>query len=448
MTKNRIINLVLGAAVFALLSAAGATLRPSGGLPHRSASPEPARVRPGIEVLLDGRLDLVKGKRVGLIVNPTGVDGRLRTSVELLKAAPGVRLVALYGPEHGVRGDAQAGEYVPFYFDKKFELPVFSLYGQSQKPEPGMLKNIDSYMRTRDTDISGTGKIPESAMIKDVDVLVYDIQDVGTRVYTYVATMAYAMEAAAESGLEFIVLDRPDPINGRDLEGPVLDYPQLRSFVGVYPIPQRYAMTIGELALLFNAKYLKTKANLTVIPMAGWRREMWFDETGLPWVIPSPNMPTLETAAVYPGQVLLEGTNMSEGRGTTRPFELCGAPWIDGYDLARRLNALELSGVVFREAWFTPTFSKFAGERCGGVQVHVTDRHRFRSFATSLHLIKLVRESYPEKFQFHAEYFDKVAGSTRVRAALERNASVEEIIKDCEAGLKDFADLRQAYLLY
>jgi len=404
--------------------------------------------KPGLEVFLESRLDLVKGKRVGLIVNPTGIDRQLRSTVDRLKAVAGINLVALYGPEHGVRGDAQAGEYVPFYFDQKFELPVFSLYGQSFKPDPGMLKNIDAYMRAFDTDAMGAGKIPESAMIKNVDALIFDIQEVGTRVYTYVATMAYAMEAAAESGLDFIVLDRPNPLNGTVLEGPVLDYPELSSFVGLYPVPQRYGMTMGELALLFNQKFLKKKANLTVVPMEGWRRAMWFDETGLPWVIPSPNMPTLETAVVYPGQVLVEGTNLSEGRGTTRPFELCGAPWVDGNGLARRLNALGLEGVLFREAWFTPTFSKFAGELCGGVQVHVTDRNRYRSFAAALHLVKIVREMYPQEFLFHPDYFDKVAGTRRIREALERDAAVEEIVQSYAGGLKAFAELRRPFLLY
>jgi len=436
------------AALFFLVSAASICFLFSCRGGDSSASRSASRVKPGLEVFLESRLDLVKEKRVGLIVNPTGVDSRLRSSVDLLKASAGVNLVALYGPEHGVRGDAQAGQYVPFYFDRTSGLPVFSLYGQSFKPEPGMLKNIDTYMRAFDTDASGGGKVPESAMIEDVDALIFDIQEVGTRVYTYVATMAYAMEAAAESGIDFIVLDRPNPINGTTLEGPVLDYPEQSSFVGLYPVPQRYGLTMGELALLFNQKFLKKKANLTVIPMEGWRRDMWFDETGLPWVIPSPNMPTLETAVVYPGQVLLEGTNISEGRGTTRPFELCGAPWIDGYALARRLNARGLEGVLFREAWFTPTFSKFAGELCGGVQVHVTDRNRFRSFAATLHLIKLVREMYPGEFQFHAGYFDKVTGTVRVREALERDAAVEEIVKSCEEGLRAFAELRRPYLLY
>jgi uncharacterized protein YbbC (DUF1343 family) len=456
MTKHQRKAAPRRAALFTLLSAVSVPLlfssvgkiMPDAGQAVASAEAGRPVVKTGLEVFLEGRLDLVKGKRVGLIVNPTGVDSRLRSTVELLKEAAGMKLVALYGPEHGVRGDAQAGAYVPFYFDRKFQLPVFSLYGQSFKPEPGMLKNIDNYMRARDTDASGAGKIPEGAMIKDVDALIYDIQEVGTRVYTYVATMAYAMEAAAERDIDFIVLDRPNPINGIVLEGPVLDYPEQSSFVGLYPIPLRYGMTMGELALLFNEKFLKKKANLTVVPMAGWRRAMWFDETGLPWVVPSPNMPTLDTAVVYPGQVLLEGTNISEGRGTTRPFELCGAPWIDGYELARRLNALGLEGAIFREAWFTPTFSKFGGQLCGGVQVHVTDRNRYRSFAAALHLIRLVREMYPKEFQFHADYFDKVTGTRGVREALERNAPVDGIVKSFEDGLKRFADLRRPYLLY
>ena len=407
-----------------------------------------ARVKPGIEVFLESRLSLVSGKKVGLITNPTGVDSRLRTSIEVLKEAAGVRLVALYGPEHGVRGDAQAGEYVPFTFDEKFGLPVFSLYGQSSKPEPGMLKNIDSYMRAFDTDSSGAGKIPAGAMIRDVDVLVFDMQEIGTRVYTYIATMAYAMEAAAENGVAFIVLDRPAPLGGIEMEGPLLEYPKQSSFVGLYPIPQRYGMTMGELARLFNDRFLKTKANLTVVPMTGWRRAMWFDETGLPWVMPSPNMPTLETATVYPGQVLLEGTNVSEGRGTTRPFEICGAPWIDGYELARRLSALGLPGVRFREVWFSPTFSKFAGERCGGVELHVTNRLTYRPFATALHLITLARDTSGGRFEFHADYFDKVAGTSRVREMLEAGAPVEEILRASEQGLREFAALRRAYLLY
>ncbi|HUU36964.1 MAG TPA: DUF1343 domain-containing protein [Candidatus Desulfaltia sp.] len=412
----------------------------------KEPAPAAGRIRLGIEVLLESRPDLVRGKKVGLVTNPTGVDGRLRSDIDLLRQAEEVELVALYGPEHGVRGNAQAGEYVPFYFDEKYQIPVFSLYGQSQKPDQGMLKHIDEYMRSFDT--TGTGKIPDSQMIEDVDVLIYDIQDVGTRVYTYVATMAYAMQAAAESGVPFIVLDRPNPINGLDMEGPVLEYPDYSSFIGLYPVPERHGMTVGELALLINDRFLEKRAELTVVPMEGWRREMWFDETGLPWVIPSPNMPTPDTATVYPGQVCLEGTNVSEGRGTTRPFELFGAPWIDGYEVTRKLNALGLHGVIFREAWFTPSFSKFSGEQCGGAQAHVTDRKAYRPFETALYIVKTIREMYSEKFQFHVDYFDKVMGTAKVREGLQNGRGVAEILEDLELGLIDFAELRRPYLLY
>jgi uncharacterized protein YbbC (DUF1343 family) len=422
------------------------------GRADRPAGPAAAvRVKPGVEVFLEKHLDLVKGKRVGLITNPTGTDGLLRSTIDLFLANPSVKLVALYGPEHGVRGNAQAGQYVPFYIDRKYNipeynLPVFSLYGQSMKPEAGMLKNIDEFMRSFDT--KEKGKVPEAAMVEGIDVMIFDIQDVGTRVYTYVATMAYAMQAAAENGIEFIVLDRPNPINGADMEGPILEYPEFSSFIGLFPIPERHGMTIGELAGLFNDKFLARKAKLTVVPMEGWRREMWFDETGLPWVIPSPNMPALDTATVYPGLVAIEGTNISEGRGTTKPFELFGAPWIDGYELAKTLNGLGLPGVRFREAWFTPSFSKFQGQLCGGCQVHVTDRDAFQPFATALHIIKTVRDAYPGKFEFHADYFDQVMGTASVRAALEGGTGVPAILENIRPGLEAFAELRKPYLLY
>jgi uncharacterized protein YbbC (DUF1343 family) len=405
-------------------------------------------VKLGIEVLLESRLDLVKGKKVGLITNPTGLDSRLRSDIDRLRESGEVDLVALYGPEHGVRGNVQGGIYIPFYFDEKYRLPVFSLYGQSLQPDPGMLKNIDEYMRSFDSDAKGRGKIPEGEMIKDVDALIFDIQDVGTRVYTYPATMAYAMQTAAQSGVAFIVLDRPNPLNGSVMEGPVLEYPEFSSFIGLYPIPERHGMTVGELALMINDRFLEKKADLTVIPMEGWRRDMWFDQTGLPWVIPSPNMPTLDTAAVYPGQVCLEGTNVSEGRGTTRPFEVFGAPWIDGFELARNLNALGLPGVTFREAWFTPSFSKFAGEQCGGAQVHVTDRNSYRPFATALHVVKTIREMHPDKFEFHPDYFDKVMGTAKIREALQKGIPIADIVKGYEPGLGAFSEARRPYLLY
>lgn len=414
----------------------------------RAGVPDSARgtmVRPGVEVFLAERLDLVAGKRVGLVTNPSGVDRNLESTAGLFHRAAGVKLTALYGPEHGVRGNAQAGEYVPFFRDEKFGVPVFSLYGPSMKPPAGMLKDIDAYMRAFDT--THEDKKLGTKMTGDIDVLVFDIQDVGTRVYTYIATMAYAMEAAADAGIPYIVLDRPNPIDGVTMEGPVLE-PSFSSFVGLYPIPLRFGMTIGELARLFNDKFLARKADLTVVPASGWRRDMWFDETGLPWIVPSPNMPTLDTATVYPGQVFFEGTNLSEGRGTTRPFEYFGAPWIDGFDLAKALNALALPGVRFREQGFTPAFSKFSGELCGGCQVHVTDRKAYRPLATALHAIATLKAMYPDRFAFHADYFDKIMGTAAVREALEKGTPVADILAGFEKGLADFAALRKPYLLY
>jgi uncharacterized protein YbbC (DUF1343 family) len=393
-------------------------------------------VKLGVEVLFEKHPELVRSKNVGLITNPTGLDSQLDSIIEIFRAHPEVKLTALYGPEHGVRGNAQAGEYVAFYFDEHFQLPVFSLYGQTHKPPANMMTNIDEYMQV------------EAGMMKSVDVMVFDLQDVGTRVYTYIATMAYAMQAAADANIPFIVLDRPNPINGVAMEGPILEYPEHSSFIGLYPIPLRHGMTAGELAQLFNDKFLKRKVKLTVVPMENWTRDEWFDETSLPWVLPSPNMPTLEAATVYPGQVILEGTNLSEGRGTTKPFEMFGAPWIDGFVLAGKLNALKLPGVKFREVWFTPTFSKFSGQQCGGCQLHVTDRNAYQSIATTLAILSVVKKTYGDKLQLHASYFDKVLGTSTVREALERGEPVEEIVAGFAPGLAEFAKLREPYLLY
>ena len=403
-------------------------------------------MRLGLDVLISEQPHLLRGRRVGLITNPTGVDADLVPTIERLQALEGVTLVALYGPEHGVRGNAQAGEYVPFYFDEQLRLPVFSLYGQSQKPPAGFLTDIDSIMRAYDT--QAAGKTVERAMLPGIDVLVFDLQDVGTRVYTYVATMAYAMQAAAENGIPFIVLDRPNPLNGLAMEGPVLEYPAQSSFIGLYPVPLRHGMTAGELARLFNAHFLSSRVDLTVVPMQGWARADYFDATGLPWVLPSPNLPTFDAAIVYPGQVMLEGTNLSEGRGTTKPFELFGAPWLDGYELAAELNALDLPGVRLREAWFTPTFSKHSGLRCGGCQLHVRDRAAFRPIKTTLAVLAVIRRLSGSQLAFHATYFDHVLGTASVREALERGESGALIAPRWAKDLADFASLRAPGLLY
>jgi uncharacterized protein YbbC (DUF1343 family) len=405
-----------------------------------------SKVKPGLEVFLDKHLELMKSKRVGLITNPSGTDSEGNSTITLFANTPGIHLAAIYGPEHGVHGDAQAGEYVPCGRERKLDIPVYSLYGHSHKFDNASSLDMDESMRTFDT--VDDGKLIETSMIENIDVLVFDIQDVGTRIYTYIATMAYALQACAENNKEFIVLDRPNPINGIDMEGTILEYPEYSSFVGLYPIPVRHGMTIGELARLFNTNFLSHKTNLTVIPMKGWERCMWFDDTALPWISPSPNMPSLNTAIVYPGQVFLEGTNVSEGRGTERPFELFGAPWIDGTHLVKILNSLELAGVQFRGVSFTPHFSKYKGQLCQGAQIHVSDRTCFKPFATSMNIIQTIREMNAEQFMFHTDYFDKIMGSAKVREALEDQLDMQEIMNRVSSGLDDFEELRKSHLLY
>ncbi|EFV77048.1 hypothetical protein HMPREF1013_02773 [Bacillus sp. 2_A_57_CT2] len=380
----------------------------------------------GVEVLLNDKKDLIEGKRVGLITNPTGVDQNLNSIVDILHNDPDVELTALYGPEHGVRGSAQAGEYVEYYIDEKTGLPVYSLYGKTKKPTPEMLENID--------------------------VLLFDIQDVGTRFYTYIYTMAYAMEAAKENNIPLIVLDRPNPQGGTKVEGPVLDM-KYSSFVGNYSIPLRHGMTVGELAELFNEEF-EIGAELTVVKMNGWKRDMYYDDTSLPFVMPSPNMPTLETALVYPGAALIEGTNVSEGRGTTKPFELIGAPFINADDLAGHLNSHNLPGVTFRAASFTPSFSKHAGKLSHGIQIHVTHRDAFKPVETGLHIVKAIHDMYPEDFEFRAEnsagisFFDNLMGNGWVREDIEEGKPVEEISSKWQKELKQFNKTREEYLLY
>ncbi|CEG25475.1 cell wall regulatory locus protein [Bacillus sp. B-jedd] len=385
------------------------------------------RFQLGAEALLKDHKDLIKGKRVGLITNPTGVDKNLTSIVDLLFNDPDVELTALYGPEHGVRGSAQAGQYVEYYIDEKTNLPVYSLYGKTRKPTPEMLENID--------------------------VLLFDIQDVGTRFYTYIYTMAYAMEAAKENNIPFIVLDRPNPLGGVKVEGPVLDASKYTSFVGNYAIPLRHGMTVGELAKLFNKEF-NIGADLTVVEMKGWKRSMYFDETPFEFVMPSPNMPTLETALVYPGGALIEGTNVSEGRGTTKPFELIAAPFINADDLAAELNGLDLPGVKFRAASFIPTFSKHSGVLSHGIQIHITNRDAFQPVETGLHIVKTIHDMYPDKFQFRApdskgiSFFDLLVGNGWIRQGIEDGKSVEEMKAQWEDELDQFMDVRDKYLIY
>lgn len=385
------------------------------------AKPGQKKVELGVETLFREHKNLLKGKRVGLITNPTGVDSELRSSVDLFAEDPDIELTALYGPEHGVRGDAQAGDKVDYYIDEKTGLPVYSLYGDTRKPTPEMLKNVD--------------------------ILVFDIQDVGARFYTYIYTMAYAMEAAKEQGIPFVVLDRPNPLGGEVVEGPVLEE-KYSSFVGKYPIPLRHGMTVGELAQLFNKEF-GIGADLTVVKMKKWKRSFDYDETNLPFVMPSPNMPTLETAFVYPGTGLIEGTNVSEGRGTTKPFELLGAPFINGTELSEKLNNLHLDGVKFRAASFMPSFSKHSGQLSHGVQVYVTDREKYQSVETGLHIVKTIHDLYGEEFSFNKSgNFDLLIGNSWVREELEKGTDVEDIIAKWQKNTKAFKKIRKQYLLY
>ncbi|WP_080848599.1 exo-beta-N-acetylmuramidase NamZ family protein [Cytobacillus gottheilii] len=380
----------------------------------------------GVEVLLDKEKDLIKGKKVGLITNPTGVDQSLNSIVDVLHEDPETDLVALYGPEHGVRGSAQAGEYVEYYIDEKTGLPVYSLYGATRKPTPEMLEGID--------------------------VLLFDIQDVGTRFYTYIYTMAYAMEAAKEKGIPFVVLDRPNPLGGLKVEGPVLDM-KYSSFIGNYAIPLRHGMTVGELAKLFNEEF-EIGADLHVVEMKGWKRSMYYSDTPLEFVMPSPNMPTLDTALAYPGGALIEGTNISEGRGTTKPFELIGAPFINGDELAKSLNGKKLPGVTFRAASFTPTFSKHAGTLSHGVQIHITDSDDFKPVEAGLHIVKTIHDLYPDQFEFRAEnssgisFFDQLMGNGWIREDIESGKTVDEMKNKWEDELRSFLKVRKQFLLY
>ena len=385
----------------------------------------PHRVVLGNEGLLEELPALVKGRRVGLITNHSGVDGDLAATADRLATSGQVDLVCLFGPEHGLRGDAADGTAVAGGRDRRTGVPVHSLYGPSRQPEAHILAGLEA--------------------------LIFDIQDVGARFYTYLYTMSLSMVACAEQGVPFIVLDRPNPIGGVEVEGPVLEA-AFASFVGLYPIPIRHGMTVGEAARFFNGA-CGIGAALEVVEMRGWRRACYWEDTGLPWVAPSPNMPTVDTAVVYPGLCLCEGTNLSEGRGTTRPFEQVGAPFIDGPRLAARLNGLALPGVHFRPVYFQPTAGKYAGQVCQGVQVHVLERAAFRPVRTGLELVAAVKALWPDDFAWRVPQtgiynFDKLAGTDQIRLQLDEGVAVEELIAGwSEAGAR-FAALRRQYLIY
>ncbi len=386
-----------------------------------------APVTLGSDVLFDK--ELLAGRTIGLVSNPASIDATFRHVSERAEQA-GVRLGALFGPQHGFRSDLQENMIEsPHGIDDRRQIPVYSLYSETREPTADMLAGLDA--------------------------LVIDLQDVGTRIYTYIYTMANCLVAARRHDLPVVVCDRPNPIGGHLVEGPMLE-PGFESFVGQYPIPMRHGMTIGELARLFN-EHFGIGAKLEVVAMQGWRRQDLFDRTGLPWVMPSPNVPTLESALVYPGTVLFEGTNVSEGRGTTRPFELIGAPWVDAEPFAARLNARDLPGVHFRPVTFEPTFHKHAGRACGGCQIHVVDREVFRPVATGVALVEACRQAGPGQFAWRQppyEYeavrppIDILWGSSRLRQAIDRGDRVAELEAGWVADVERFLPIRAKFLIY
>ncbi|KAF4405638.1 exo-beta-N-acetylmuramidase NamZ family protein [Streptomyces lycii] len=383
-------------------------------------------VRTGFDRLAAGGYAELAGQRVGVVTNPTGVTPEVRHIVDVMHADDRVNLTAVFGPEHGFRGTAQAGGSEGRYEDPATGLPVFDTYLKSGR------------------------ELADIFTESGVDTVVFDIQDAGARFYTYIWTLYDCMVAAVGAGKRFVVLDRPNPVTGRDAHGPVLEK-EFATFVGREPIAQAHGMTVAELALLFNAEFVPEAAGraveLDVVRMSGWRRGDFFDDTGLPWVPPSPNMPTPETALVYPGTCLFEGTNLSEGRGTTRPFELLGAEGVDRR-WAEAANELELPGVRFREAYFAPVFSKFAGKTIGGVQLHVHDRDAFDPVRTGIALLVTAKQTW-DGFAWRPDnWIDKLTGSTRVRTAIDAGATTDEVVAGWRAELAAFRRTRREHLLY
>jgi uncharacterized protein YbbC (DUF1343 family) len=384
----------------------------------------------GLEKLLREAGERLKGARVGLICNQSSVDHGFRHAADLLHGQAGVNLTALFGPQHGIRGDVQDNMVETAHgVDRSTGLPVYSLYSETREPTDEMLERVDA--------------------------LVFDMQDVGCRIYTFVYTLANCMRAARRLGKRVVVCDRPNPINGEQVAGAVLE-PEFASFVGQFPIPTRHGMTVCELARLFN-EHFGIGCELETVTMDGWSRGLWLDETDSPWVMPSPNMPTLDSATVFPGTVYVEGTQLSEGRGTTRPFELVGAPYIEPEEYALRLNGQGFEGVYFRACGFQPTFQKHAGVTCGGVQIHVTDRNVFEPVIAGVATVKVAYELYADQFCWKEppyEYvydknpFDVISGTDKLRESIERGDSLESIADSWKAGAEDFVELRRQFLLY
>jgi uncharacterized protein YbbC (DUF1343 family) len=367
---------------------------------------------------------LFQGRRVGILANQTACDRQGRFIVEGFQSLQGVTVTALYAPEHGLWGTLGAGDEVHTVVHPEFGIPVYSLYG--------------------------SGEAQRDPVLDEVDVLVFDMQDIGARFYTYVSSMALAMKAAARQGIPFVVLDRPNPLGGLRVEGPVLD-PAYASFVGLFPVPLVHGLTVGEFARLIQGEgWLGEglQVDLEVVPLTGWQRSMTYAQTGLPFIKPSPNIPDVLTAEIYPGTALIEGTNVSEGRGTDRPFQQLGAPWINGPDLARQLNGLGLDGIRFHPVTFTPQRSKHAGQRCSGVRLEVTDRNAFSPVACGVNLLATLHRLYPQQLQWRLPHLDRLCGTDRVRRAIESGKSLAVLQQDWRAQIAVFQEKSGVYRLY
>jgi len=387
-----------------------------------SASERPTRLRTGFERLAADGYSVLEGQKVGIVTNPTGVTRTVRHIVDVMHADERVNLRAVFGPEHGFRGTAQAGGSEGRYDDPATGLPVYDTYLKSGQP------------------------LADIFTASGVDTVVFDIQDAGARFYTYIWTLFDCMEAAALAGKRFVVLDRPNPVTGRAAQGPVL-HMEFSTFVGRRPVSQAHGMTVAELARLFNGEFLTTPVPLETVRMSGWKRSSFYDAWGLPWVPPSPNMPTPDTALVYSGTCLFEGTNLSEGRGTTRPFELLGAEGIDRR-WAEAAEALGLPGVHFREAYFAPTFSKFQGKTVGGVQIHIHDRAAYDPVRSGIALLVTAKKVWSGFAWRPDNWIDKLTGNTRVRTLIDAGASADEVVADWQQELSAFRRTRREYLLY
>ncbi len=378
----------------------------------------------GIDVLLKEPRKYLGSDSIGLITNPTGVTLGLESTLDAFHQHPAIHLKSVFGPEHGARGDIQDALDVQSHVDKYTGVPVYSLYGDHRSPTAEMLDGLDT--------------------------LVFDIQDCGARFYTYVMTLTHCMEAAKKHGIKLLVLDRPDPINGVSVEGNILE-PDYASFIGLHPVPNRHGLTMAEYAQFINREI---NCSLEAVKTQNWSRDQWFDETGLPWVQPSPNLPSLDAATVFPGTCFFEGINASEGRGTTRPFEYLGAPWVDGRRWYNVLNKLDLPGVLFRRCYFTPTFWRYKDIQCGGVQVHVTDRDVFRPVETGLYLLDTLIDIHPKQFLFNnptyeeRRHFDLLAGTDKLRKQLADRVPVDEILASWQPELDRYLAERENHLLY